>query len=140
MTQVAQKIDDDNRILMKRHEELTIQFKSQEDDHNLLMKQLFYRKKEAQKLKILHAKLKRQAEELQNADRQDQTQNELDAQKSSRQEDSRASNGKPNMKRPNTTAMNAPKGPYRPFTGMNTQYGVGSLNFLGGRAVSATIV
>lgn len=38
MTQVAQKIDDDNRILMKRHEELTIQFKSQEDDHNLLMK------------------------------------------------------------------------------------------------------
>ena len=64
MTQVAQKIDDDNRILMKRHEELTIQFKSQEDDHNLLMKQLFYHKKEAQKLKIMHAKFKKQAEEL----------------------------------------------------------------------------
>ena len=45
-----------------------------------------------------------------------------------------------NAKRPNTTAMNAAKGPYRPFTGMNTQYGVGSLNFLGGRAVSATVV
>lgn len=56
-------------------------------------------------------------------------------------DDSKASNGRnPQVKRPNTTAMNAGKGPYRPFTGMNTQYGVGSLNFLGGRAVSATVV
>ena len=79
---------------------------------------------------------------MQNADRQDQTQNELDKQKSSRHNDSQGSKGGKNLnaKRPNTTAMNAAKGPYRPFTGMNTQYGVGSLNFLGGRAVSATIV
>ena len=62
MTQVAQKIDDDNRVLMKRNEELKIQFLSQEDDRDMLLKQLFYHKKESQKLKLLHTKLKKQAE------------------------------------------------------------------------------
>lgn len=47
MTQVAQKIDDDNRVLMKRNEELKIQFLSQEDDRDMLLKQLFYHKKES---------------------------------------------------------------------------------------------
>ena len=38
MTQVAQKIDDDNRVLMKKHGELKIQFLSQENDRELLLK------------------------------------------------------------------------------------------------------
>ena len=38
MTQVAQKIDDDNRVLMKKNGELKIQFLSQENDRELLLK------------------------------------------------------------------------------------------------------
>ena len=42
MTQVAQKIDEDNRVLMKKHGELKIQFLSQENDRELLLKQLIF--------------------------------------------------------------------------------------------------
>jgi len=42
---VAQKIDDDNRVLIKKNEELKIQFLSQEEDSEILQKQLIYHKK-----------------------------------------------------------------------------------------------
>lgn len=47
MTQVAQKIYDDNGVLMKKHGELKIQYLSQENDRELLMRQLIYHKKES---------------------------------------------------------------------------------------------
>ena len=45
MTQVAQKIDDDNRVLMKKYQELKIQYLSQENDSDLLLRQIIYHKK-----------------------------------------------------------------------------------------------
>ena len=62
MTQVAQKIDDDNRVLMKKNGELKIQFLSQENDRELLLKQLIYQKKESVRLRELHARKKKQAD------------------------------------------------------------------------------
>ena len=38
MTQVAQKIDDENRVLVKKNEELKIQYLSQENDRDLLLR------------------------------------------------------------------------------------------------------
>ena len=38
MTQIAQKIDNENRELIKRNAELKIEFKSQENDRELLLK------------------------------------------------------------------------------------------------------
>ena len=58
MTQVAQKIDDDNRAIYKRYEALKVHLEGKnkekangatvasEDDRDLLLKQLFYHKKE----------------------------------------------------------------------------------------------
>lgn len=59
MTQVAQKIDDDNRVLMKKNQELKIQFLSQENDRELLLKQLIYQKKESVRLREHHARMKK---------------------------------------------------------------------------------
>jgi len=42
MTQIAQKIDDENRALMKKNQDLKIQYMSQENDRDLLLKQLIY--------------------------------------------------------------------------------------------------
>jgi hypothetical protein len=47
MTQIAQKIDDENRNLMKKNSDLKIQYMSQENDRDLLLKQLIYQKKES---------------------------------------------------------------------------------------------
>ena len=46
MTQIAQKIDNENRELIKRNAELKIEFKSQENDRELLLKQIIFQKKE----------------------------------------------------------------------------------------------
>jgi len=51
MTQIAQRIDDENRALMKKNAELKIEYLSQENDRDLLLKQLIYQKKESQRLK-----------------------------------------------------------------------------------------
>jgi hypothetical protein len=49
MTLVAQKIDDDNRVLMKQYQELKIEYLSQKEeegsDNKLLLKQIIYHKK-----------------------------------------------------------------------------------------------
>jgi len=50
MTQVAQNIDDDNRVLTKKNQELKIQYLSQENDRDLLLRQLIHQKKESAKL------------------------------------------------------------------------------------------
>lgn len=69
MTQVAQKIYDDNGVLMKKHGELKIQYLSQENDRELLMRQLIFHKKESQRLRELHATLKVQADKIKDAER-----------------------------------------------------------------------
>ena len=69
MTSVAQKIDDDNKLLQLKNQELKIKFASQEDDRDLLLRQLLYFKKENQKMRDQHTKLKKQAEKLQEAER-----------------------------------------------------------------------
>lgn len=38
MTQIAQRIDDENRALMKKNAELKIEYLSQANDHDILMK------------------------------------------------------------------------------------------------------
>ena len=64
MTQVAQKIDEDNRVLMKKYQELKIQYLSQENDSDLLIKQNIYHKKQNQKIREAHQKLKVEAEKV----------------------------------------------------------------------------
>ena len=75
---MAQKIDDDNKSLQLKNQELKIQFASQEDDRDLLLRQLIYYKKENQKVREQHAKLKKQAEKLQEAERAEQAAKMLD--------------------------------------------------------------
>jgi len=47
MTQIAQRIDDENRSLMKKNAELKIEYLAQENDRDLLLKQLIHQKKES---------------------------------------------------------------------------------------------
>ena len=64
MTQIAQKIDDDNRMLMKKNGDLKIQFLSQNNDRELLLKQLVFQKKENQRLKRMLEDKKKNADEI----------------------------------------------------------------------------
>ena len=61
MTQIAQRIDDENRALMKKNAELKIEYLSQENDRDLLLTQLLQQKKEHQRLKILAEEVKTKA-------------------------------------------------------------------------------
>ena len=61
MTQIAQRIDDENRALMKKNAELKIEYLSQENDRDLLLTQLLQQKKEHQRLKILAEEVKQKA-------------------------------------------------------------------------------
>lgn len=51
ITSIAQRIDNENRILIKRNTELKQQFKAQENDRELLVRNLVMQKKENQKYK-----------------------------------------------------------------------------------------
>ena len=64
MTQVAQKIDDDNKALLKKNEELKIQYMAQVDDESILKKELFHKKREKVLLEMEHMKLKAYVEKL----------------------------------------------------------------------------
>ena len=48
MTNMAQEIDDQNKKLMTKNQDLLIQFKSQDADRDLLLKQIIYYKKQSQ--------------------------------------------------------------------------------------------
>lgn len=61
MTQIAQRIDDENRALMKKNAELKIEYVSQENDSEVLMQQLIQQKKEFQRLKIIQDEVKAKA-------------------------------------------------------------------------------
>jgi hypothetical protein len=54
---------------MKKHGELKIQYLSQENDRELLMRQLVFHKKESQKLRELHARLKVEADRIKEAEK-----------------------------------------------------------------------
>lgn len=64
MTQIAQKIDFENRELMKKNVDLNIQVKSQEQDKDILLQQLLYEKKEGKKIQQKLRELKEKAELL----------------------------------------------------------------------------
>ena len=49
-TNIAQRINDENRTLRKKNEELKSQYKAQENDRELLVKQLVLQKKENLKI------------------------------------------------------------------------------------------
>lgn len=61
MTQIAQRIDEENRALMKKNGELRIEYLSQENDRDLLLRQLITQKKESQKLRGEAESLRQQA-------------------------------------------------------------------------------
>ncbi len=50
ITNIAQRINDENRTLRKKNEELKSQYKAQENDRELLVKQLVLQKKENLKI------------------------------------------------------------------------------------------
>ncbi len=50
ITNIAQRINDENRNLRKKNEELKSQYKAQENDRELLVKQLVLQKKENKKI------------------------------------------------------------------------------------------
>lgn len=50
ITNIAQRINDENRNLRKKNEELKSQYKAQENDRELLVKQLVLQKKENEKI------------------------------------------------------------------------------------------
>ena len=62
---MAQKIDEDNQNLIKKNQELKIEFLSQENDRDLLLKQLIFHKKANQQIKIKHEQLKQKVDEVQ---------------------------------------------------------------------------
>lgn len=64
MTLIAQRIDNENRDLIKKNAELNIEFKSQEKDRELLIKQIIQQKKINQNAKVSLAKQKKIAEEI----------------------------------------------------------------------------
>lgn len=68
MTQIAQKIDDENRFLMKKNSQLKIQYLSQENDRDLLLKQLIGQKKENQRIKKRLEEVKEQAGQVDEED------------------------------------------------------------------------
>lgn len=64
MTECAEKTDKEKQLLLKKNDQLKIEFKSQDKDHELLMKQIIYYKKQEVKLNEQHEELKRRAEEI----------------------------------------------------------------------------
>ena len=156
MTQVAQDVDDKNRLLTKQNQELNIQYLSQENDRDLLIRQLIYQKKESAKLREQHHKLKKQVDIIKEADKADEQELRFNQERHG-QKPTTAATGKrdasmtknglkhipenPGIKRPNTTAIGNPqRANARPFT-VNTQFG-GMTNFgfgksIGGRGLSA---
>lgn len=65
MTECAEKTDKEKQILLKKWDQLKIELKSQEDDHDMLMKQIIVFKKQESKLNEQHAELKQRVDELQ---------------------------------------------------------------------------
>lgn len=51
ITQIAQRIDGENRLLIKKNAELKHEFKAQENNRELLVRQLVMQKKENEKYK-----------------------------------------------------------------------------------------
>ena len=51
ITSIAQRIDNENRLLIKKNAELKQEFRTQENDRELLVRQLVMQKKENEKYK-----------------------------------------------------------------------------------------
>jgi len=64
MTDWAEKTDKENQKLIRLNDKLKIEFKSQDSDHDLLMKQIVSQKQQESKLFVQHQKLKEQVDDL----------------------------------------------------------------------------
>ena len=73
MTQIAQRIDNENVSLMKKNAEMSIEFKSQEKDKDLLIKQIIKQKKINQEAIAKLEKMKQTAEDLEKKMKEEQT-------------------------------------------------------------------
>lgn len=76
MTQVAQDVDNKNRKLTADNQEFKIQYLSQENDRDILIRQLIFQKKESAKMRENHMKLKKQVDQIKEAEKQDTIINE----------------------------------------------------------------
>lgn len=93
-----------------------------------------FKKREKIRLQMEHEKLRQYVEQLQAAEKQDATASEMEASQKSKKKGRGVSHA-----RPKTTNFKQ-SGPYRPFTGMGTQFtGQQGINFFRGRAVSASM-
>jgi hypothetical protein len=151
-------------VLTKKNQELKIQYLSQENDRDLLLRQLIFHKKESAKLRDTHHKLKKQVDQLREADKADEQEKMFNQQRMAGKPGTAAGVGRkskgvtninglkavPNdnfggLKRPNTTAMGQGGlrlSGARPFTGVNNGLGMsygglGSAAFSAGRGFSA---
>lgn len=77
MTQIAQRIDNENISLIKKNSELNIEFKSQAQDKDLLIKQIIQQKKINQENMIKLAEKKQIAEELERQMKEEQKMSEM---------------------------------------------------------------
>ena len=75
MTQIAQRIDNENVSLMKKNAEMSIEFKSQEKDKDLLIKQIIKQKKINQEAIAKLEKMKQTAEDLEKKMKEEHTNN-----------------------------------------------------------------
>lgn len=72
MSVMAQKIDEDNQQLMRKNQDLNIQYLSQENDREILIKQIIYHKKRNQKLQQQHEETKEKVMEVRRDQQQQQ--------------------------------------------------------------------
>lgn len=70
MTEIAEKTDKENQSLIKLNDRLNIEFKSQDQDHELLMKQIVYHKEQEIKLQKHHHELKVKVDEIEKTRKQ----------------------------------------------------------------------
>ena len=66
MTHMAQQLDKEHRKLKKQEQKLKIQYSSQANDSDLLLKQIVYYRKQHKQIKEEHSRIKEELEKIQN--------------------------------------------------------------------------
>lgn len=112
MTQIAQRIDNENISLIKKNSELNIEFKSQAQDKELLIKQIIQQKKINQENMAKLSDIKQVAEDLEKQMKEEQKMEEdmkQSTKKKSKRQDS-AHNNSVKRKKVNNTTGKSKKG------------------------------
>ena len=98
MTQIAQRIDNENISLIKKNSELNIEFKSQEQDKDLLIKQIIQQKKSNKDNMEKLSKIKQVTEELEKKMKEEQKMSELSQSSKAKKSDLNSSVRRKNVK------------------------------------------